>query len=89
MKVQEGLFLAVWCRWALGQRRKWLVRMQEPKGHKSGNGLVKAEMGWGSAFGHCTNAKKQSAFCIPGKRHFSAKAEAFLCYKLNYHWIKT
>lgn len=67
----------------MGQRRKWLVRMQEPRDHNPGDGLVKGEVGWGSAFGHSTNAKKQSAFSIPGKRHFSVKAEAFLCYRLN------
>jgi len=31
VKIQEWLHLGVWHRWALGQQRKWFVRMQELK----------------------------------------------------------
>lgn len=50
VKIQEQLCLGVWCRWALGQWRKWFVRMPEPKDCMPGAGLVQEESGWGFAF---------------------------------------
>ena len=49
-KTEEWLCLGVWCRWPLGQWRKWFFRMQEPKDSMPGAGLVQGETGWRSAF---------------------------------------
>lgn len=68
--IQERLCLGVWCRWALGQRRKWFVQMSEPEDLFAWSWAGAGRDRVGSAFCLCANAKKQRAFDSREKRHW-------------------